>query len=143
MRPRYTGLQLLLRLLTWTHLVLPTAEALCSMLADALSTSAAALSMPACCRATLYRTSAALVAALGLPAAETIAPAVLRCAWAEFYVKHKSPAAEMQQRARKRARTKGSSADLCDVGDTQRAAAHAQRPAMLVDVASAQVRYYV
>jgi hypothetical protein len=133
------GLELLQRLLAWPSLLLPTVQPVCDMLADAMSSTAATLSMPACCRAALYRASAALMAAMGQPAAEALAPELVRCAWVEFYVKPTSLMATVAERTRKRARTQQPSGSLSSMGDVARAAAHAQRPGMRADVAAAQV----
>lgn len=86
------GLTLLQRLLSWPHLLLPMAAAVCVLLSELLGDAAASPRLPAHTRAHLYRAARAALSAYALPAAEPLAAPVLKAAWAEFC--HGPPAAE-------------------------------------------------
>eukprot|EP00892_Ulva_mutabilis_P007372 jgi/Ulvmu1/5006/UM021_0023.1 len=79
-----SGLVLLKRLLAWPHLVVPMASATCFLLCELLQAASATPRLPAQTRTHLYRSAHAVLCAFGLPAAEPITPALMKCAWTEF-----------------------------------------------------------
>lgn len=78
------GLMLLQRLLTWPHLVLPMASATCVIICELLQAASATPRLPAQTRGHVYQATNAVLCAFGLPAADALAQALLKAAWAEF-----------------------------------------------------------
>lgn len=145
--PLFAGLELLQLLLQWPALLLPTANALCTLLNDHLGAAARQRAVQPACRAALYATVAVSIGAFGLPAVQTLCKGVSRCAWSEFSGQdagfssgsEKAPASQ-RVRGKKRGRKSGELLQDVDAVPPHIAAAqHSQRPAAIADHAHAQV----
>jgi hypothetical protein len=117
-------------------------SALCAVLKELLEDSALQDRVLPRDRMFIYNVVRHAMSALGPPVLATLATAILKCAWAEFYVDSRDQDHAPVHPATKKARKKLTSLEIemHQQSDAVAEAEFAQRPAAVEDVANAQVQ---